>query len=59
MAVGNVGVDVPIKFGDYSSNDLRDIRGAVFVSNERTLAMHIPISRNANAFRLKIKSGRN
>ena len=51
-------MDVPIKFGDSSSNDFRDIRGAGFVSNERTnertLAKSMPIARNANAFRLKI-----
>ena len=38
VAVDNVGVDVPIKFGDSRSNRLRDIRGADFVSNERKLA---------------------
>ena len=36
-AVDNVGVDVPIKFCDSRSNGFRDIRGAHFVSNERTL----------------------
>ena len=36
VAVDNVGVDVPIEFGDSRSNRIRDIRGAVFVSNERT-----------------------
>ena len=36
VAVDNVGIDVPIKFGDSMSNSFRDIRGAVFVSNERT-----------------------
>ena len=34
-AVDNVGVDVPIKFGDYRPNGFRDIRGINFVSNER------------------------
>ena len=34
MATDNVGVDVPIKFGDSRSNGFRDIRGADFVSNE-------------------------
>ena len=36
MAVDNVGVDVRIKYANYRSNGFRDIRGAVFVSNERT-----------------------
>ena len=36
VAVDNVGVDVEIKFGDSRSNSYRDIRGADFVSNERT-----------------------
>ena len=45
-------MDVPIKFGDSSSNGFRDIRGADFASNERT-AKPIPIARNAIAFRLK------
>ena len=56
MAVDNVGMDVPIKFGDSSSNGFRDIRGADFVSNERTLVKPIQIVRNATAFRLKINS---
>ena len=34
--VNNVGMDVSIKFGDSISNRFRDIRGADFVSNERT-----------------------
>ena len=37
MAVDNVGVGVPIKFGDSRSNGFQDIRGADFVSNERTI----------------------
>ena len=36
VAVNNAGVDVPIKFGDSRSNGFPDIRGADFVSNERT-----------------------
>ena len=36
MAVENVGIDVAIKCGDSRSNGFRDIRGADFVSNERT-----------------------
>ena len=36
VAVDNVSMDVLLKFGDSSSNGSRDIRGAVFVSNERT-----------------------
>ena len=35
VAVDNVAVDVPIKFGDSRSNRFRDIRGADFVTNER------------------------
>ena len=34
LAVDNVGVHVPIKFGDSRSTGFRDIRGADFVSNE-------------------------
>ena len=34
--VGQVGVDVHVKFGDSRSNGSRDIRAADFVSNERT-----------------------
>ena len=36
VAVENVGMDVPIKFGDSRSNGFRNIQGADFVSNERT-----------------------
>ena len=36
-AIDNVGMDVPIKFGNSRSNGFRDIRGVDFVSNERTL----------------------
>ena len=36
MAVDNVGMDVPVKFGDSRSNGFRDIQGADFVLNERT-----------------------
>ena len=53
IAVDNVGVDVTIKFADSSSNGFRAIRGADFVSNERTWAKPVPIARNASAFRLK------
>ena len=52
-AVDNVGVDVAIKFGDSRSNGFRDIRGAGFVSNERTLAQACPNSAKRFAFRLK------
>ena len=52
MAVDNVGMNVPIKFGDSCSNGFRNIRGADFVANERILAKFIPIVRNA--FRLKM-----
>ena len=44
MAVHNVGMDVPLKFGGSRANGSRDIQGADFVSNERTLAKPIPIS---------------
>ena len=54
--VDNFGMDVPIKIGDSRSNGFRDIRGTVFVSNERTLPKPLPIARNAMAFRLKIGS---
>ena len=47
VAVGNVGMDVPIKFGYSSSNGFRDIRRASFLSKERT-----NIGRTS-AFRLK------
>ena len=35
-SVENVGVDVLVKFGDYRLNGFLDIRGADFVSDERT-----------------------
>ena len=35
VAVGNIGVDVYVKFVDSRSNSFRDIRGAHFVRNER------------------------
>ena len=54
LAVDSVGFDVPIKFGNSTSNGFRDIRGADFVSNEHKLAYTIPVARNAIAFRLKI-----
>ena len=44
VTVYNVGMDVPIKFGDSRSYGLRGIRGADFVSNERTLPKPIPIA---------------
>ena len=44
-AIDNVGADIRVKFGDSRSNGFRDIRGANFVSNERTLAKAIPIAR--------------
>ena len=51
MAVDNVGLDVPMEFGDSRSNGFRGIRGTDLVSNEqmneRTLAKPIPIARNA------------
>ena len=54
MAVDNVGMDVPIKFGDSRSNDFRDIRGADFVSNERTnIGEPYPNNAKPKAFRLK------
>ena len=36
MAVDNVGMYVHVEFGDSRSNGFRDIRGAHFVSDERT-----------------------
>ena len=57
MAVNNVGMNVPIKFGDSRLNGFRDIQKADFVSNERTLAkpmMPIPTARN-DAFLLEIE----
>ena len=36
MAVDNVGLNVPVNFGDSMSNSFRDIRGVPFVSDERT-----------------------
>ena len=36
VAVKYFGVDVGVKFGDSTPNRSRDIRGADFVSNERT-----------------------
>ena len=42
MAVDNVGMDVPMKFGDTRSSFFRDIRGADFVSNELSLAKPMP-----------------
>ena len=35
VAIGYVGLDVHVEFGDSSSNGSRDIRGANFLSNER------------------------
>ena len=52
-AVDNVGMDVPIKFGDSRLNGFQNIRGADFVSNERTLAQSYPNSAKRKAFRLK------
>ena len=52
VAVDNVGMNVPMKFGDFRSNGFRDIQEADFVlnerTNERTLAKPIPIARTAN-----------
>ena len=36
VAIEYVDVDVRLKYGDQRSNDSRDIRGADFVSNDRT-----------------------
>ena len=36
VAIDYVGMDVHVKFADSRSNGSRDIRGADFVSNERT-----------------------
>ena len=48
VTVGLVGMDAPIKLGGSRSNGFRDIRGADFVSNERTLAKRIRVARNAH-----------
>ena len=47
-------MDIRVKFGDSRSNGFQDIRGADFVSNERTNEHdEAPIARNASqAFRL-------
>ena len=37
MAVDNVGMNVLIKFGDFSSNGFRDIRGADFASKDERM----------------------
>ena len=59
MAVDNVGVNVTIKFGGSWSTGFRDIRGADFVSSERTnertnIGEAYPSSAKRQAFRLKI-----
>ena len=53
MAVYNVGMDVPIKFGDSRSNGFGYIRGADLVSDERTNEIY-PNNAKGKAFRLKI-----
>ena len=53
MAVENDDMGVPMEFGDSSSNSFRDIRGADFVSNERTNERT-----KATAFRLKTAKDR-
>ena len=55
LAIDYVGMGVQVEFGDSRSNGPRDIRGADFVSNERTnMTKPIPIARNAfQTFRLK------
>ena len=45
-AVDNLGMDVPIKFGDSSSKGFRDIPGADFVSN--IAEAYIPIARSVS-----------
>ena len=51
VAVDNVGVDVPLNFGESRSNGFRDIRGADFVSNERpNIKWPIPIARTHSRF---------
>ena len=55
VTVDCVGMDVRVKFGDSTSNGFRDMRRAVFVSNERTRPRLITSGRNAfEAFRLKM-----
>ena len=41
VGVESVGMDVRVKFGDSRSHGFRDIRGAVFVSNEHAEAYHV------------------
>ena len=54
VAVDNVGVDVPVKFGDSRSNAFRDIPVADFVSNKRTsIGEAYPNSAKRKAFRPK------
>ena len=42
VAVDNVGMDVRVKLGDSRRNGFREIRGADFVSNERTCLDFLP-----------------
>ena len=54
IAVHNVGMVVHIKFGDSRSNGFHDIRGAPFVSDERTnIGEACPNSAKRKAFLLK------
>ena len=53
VIVGNVGMDVSVKFGDSWSNGFLDFNGAGFVSNERTSERTYttkPIAMERNAF---------
>ena len=57
MAVGNVGMDVPIKFGDSRSNRFRDIRGADFViSDFRTNERKLAYANSAKRYRVSLKN---
>ena len=42
MAVDNVDVDVPTKFGDSRSNGLRDIRGAAYPNSAKRFSGVLP-----------------
>ena len=58
VAVDNVGMDVPIKFGDSRSNGFQDIPGADFVSNERTNEGKIKRTNIAEAYSNSAKRDR-
>ena len=57
--IDNVGMGVPIKCGDCRSNGFRDIRGADFVSNERTNEQKLAYSNSAKRYRVSPKNDLN